>query len=142
MNRREKLIASVIGPELDDTKAKMLESTMKLILGDMGEHYCKMWDYEGPGVMVFQPENMARSMFFLTLKELHAAQEEVRTRQQRRHGRNISSNSWSRHRILIRKKKLVTLSMMARACVTLKLITTVPQKTDGHSKYFKTCRRS
>jgi hypothetical protein len=76
MNRREKLIASVIGPELDDTKAKMLESTMKLILGDMGEHYCKMWDYEGPGVMVFQPENMARSMFFLTLKELHAAQEE------------------------------------------------------------------
>jgi hypothetical protein len=42
----------------------------------MGEHYCKMWDYEGPGVMVFQPENMARSMFFLTLKELHAAQEE------------------------------------------------------------------
>jgi hypothetical protein len=76
MNRREKLIASVIGPELDETKAKMLESTMKLILGDMGEHYCKMWDYEGPGVMVFQPENMARSMFFLTLKELHAAQEE------------------------------------------------------------------
>ena len=76
MNRREKLIASVIGPELDETKAKMLESTMKLILGDMGEHYCKMWDYEGPGVMVFQPENMARSMFFLTLKELHSAQEE------------------------------------------------------------------
>ena len=76
MNRREKLIASVIGPELDEAKAKMLESTMKLILGDMGEHYCKMWDYEGPGVMVFQPENMARSMFFLTLKELHAAQEE------------------------------------------------------------------
>ena len=76
MNRREKLIASVIGPELDETKAKMLESTMKLILGDMGEHYCKMWDYEGPGVMVFQPENMARSMFFLTLKELHSAQKE------------------------------------------------------------------
>lgn len=76
MNRREKLIASVIGPEMDETKAKMLDATIKLILGDIGEHYCKMWDAEGPGVMVFQPENLSRSMFFLTLKELHAAQEE------------------------------------------------------------------
>lgn len=76
MNRREKLIASVIGPELDDKKAKMLDATIKLILGDMGQHYCKMWDAEGPGVMVFQPQNQERSMFFLTLKELHAAQEE------------------------------------------------------------------
>ena len=76
MNRREKLIVSVIGPELDDKKAKMLDATMKLILGDMGQHYCKMWEAEGPGVMVFQPQNQERSMFFLTLKELHAAQEE------------------------------------------------------------------
>ena len=76
MDRREKLIASVIGPELDDTKAKMLDATIKLILGDMGEQYCKMWDVEGPGVMVFQPGNKERSMFFWTLKEIHAAQED------------------------------------------------------------------
>jgi hypothetical protein len=76
MNRREKLIASVIGPELDETKAKMLDATVRLILGDMGKHYCQMWEHEGPGVMVFQPENMSRSMFFLTLKEISAAQEE------------------------------------------------------------------
>ena len=76
MNRREKLIASVVGPELDDKKAKMLDATIKLVLGDMGQHYCKMWDAEGPGVMVFQPQNQERSMFFLTLKELHAGQEE------------------------------------------------------------------
>ena len=54
----------------------MLDATIKLVLGDMGQHYCKMWDAEGPGVMVFQPQNQERSMFFLTLKELHAAQEE------------------------------------------------------------------
>lgn len=75
MNRREKLIASVIGPELDDTKAKMLDATIKLILGDMGEHYCKMWEVEGPGVMVFQPKNKERSMFYWTLKEIHSAEE-------------------------------------------------------------------
>lgn len=75
MNRREKLIASVIGKDLDQTKAKMLDATLKLILGDMGQHYYEFWQHEGPGVLVFQPDN-ERSMFFLTLKELHAAQED------------------------------------------------------------------
>lgn len=76
MNRREKLVASVIGPDLDETKTKMLDATIKLVLGDMGQQYCKMWDVEGPGVMVFQPKDKGRSMFFWTLKEIHAAQEE------------------------------------------------------------------
>jgi hypothetical protein len=76
MKKREQLIASVIGPDLDPTKARMLDATIKLILGDMGEQYFKMWECEGPGIMVFQPENKERSMFFLTLKELHSAQEE------------------------------------------------------------------
>lgn len=76
MDRREKLIASVIGPEMDKTKAKMLDATVRLILGDMGQQYCKFWDAEGPGVLVFQPENKERSMFFMTLKEMHSAQEE------------------------------------------------------------------
>ena len=76
MNRREKLIASVIGPEMDQTKAKILDATIRLVLGDMGQQYCKMWEHEGPGVMVFQPDDKDRSMFFLTLKEMHSAEEE------------------------------------------------------------------
>ena len=76
MKKREQLIASVIGPDLDPTKAKMLDATIKLILSDMGQQYFKMWECEGPGVMVFQPKNKERSMFFLTLKEIHSAQEE------------------------------------------------------------------
>ncbi len=78
MNRREKLIASVIGPEMDKTSARMLSATLKLILGDMGKHYCKMWEAEGPGVMVFQPEDKERSMFFWTLEEIHSAQEKCK----------------------------------------------------------------
>lgn len=66
----------MIGPDLDETKTKMLDATIKLILGDMGQQYCKMWGVEGPGVMVFQPEDKGRSMFFWTLKEIHSAQEE------------------------------------------------------------------
>jgi hypothetical protein len=76
MNRREKLIASVVGPELDETKTRMLDATIKLILGDMGQQYCQMWEAEGPGVMVFQPNNQERSMFFWTLEEIHSAQEQ------------------------------------------------------------------
>ena len=76
MNRREKLIASVVGLELDETKTKILDATIKLILGDMGQHYFKMWQVEGPGVMVFQPQNKERSMFYWTLKELYSAQED------------------------------------------------------------------
>jgi hypothetical protein len=76
MNRREKLLASVIGPDFDETKVRIADATVKLILGDMGEQYCKMWEIEGPGVMVFQPDNQERSMFFWTLKEIHSAQEE------------------------------------------------------------------
>jgi len=76
MNRREKLITSVIGPDMDETKAKMLDATLKLILGDMGQLYSKFWEAEGPGVLCFQPDQVERSVFYLTLKELHAAQEE------------------------------------------------------------------
>ena len=77
MNRREKLISAKLGPEGDDEKAKMLETTIKLILGDMGQMYMKFWEAEGPGVMCFQPDQMQRSMFYMTLKELHSAQEEL-----------------------------------------------------------------
>ena len=76
MNRRERLLASIIGPEMDDTKVKMLDTTIKFILGDMGQQYLKMWEAEGPGVMAFQPANKERSMFFLTLEELNAAKED------------------------------------------------------------------
>jgi hypothetical protein len=76
MDRREKLIASVVGQDFDGTKVKMLDATIKLILGDMGQQYCKFWETEGPGVMVFQPKDKDRSMFFWTLKEIYSAQEE------------------------------------------------------------------
>ena len=75
MNRREKLIASALQGDLNETNTKMLDATVRLILGDMGQQYCKFWDAEGPGIMVFQPENKEQSMFFMTLKELHAAEE-------------------------------------------------------------------
>jgi hypothetical protein len=74
MNRREQLISKTLSPSLNEKEAKMLDTTMRLILGDMGEMYMKFWETEGPGVMCFQP-NSDRTMFFLTLEELHSAKE-------------------------------------------------------------------
>lgn len=76
MNRREQLISKTLSPSMDEKEAKMLDTTMRLILGDMGEMFIKFWETEGPGVMCFQPDS-DRTMFFLTLEELHAAQESV-----------------------------------------------------------------
>ena len=74
MNRREQLISKALSPSMDEKEAKMLDTTMRLVLGDMGKMYAKFWETEGPGVMCFQPDS-ERTMFFLTLEELHCAQE-------------------------------------------------------------------
>lgn len=77
MNRRERLLASILGPEVDEKKAQMLDTTIKFILGDMGMQYTKLWALEGPGVMVFQPNIKDKSMFYLTLEELNSAKEDA-----------------------------------------------------------------
>jgi hypothetical protein len=59
---------------MDETEAKMLDTTMRLILADMGKMYSQFYETEGPGVLCFQPDS-DRTMFFLTLEELHSAQE-------------------------------------------------------------------
>ena len=77
MNRRERLLASILGPEVDEQKAQILDTTIKFILGDMGMQYTKLWALEGPGVMVFQPNIKDKSMFYLTLEELNSAKEDA-----------------------------------------------------------------
>ncbi len=76
MNRREKLISQTLSSSMNEGESKMLDATMRLILGDMGKRYVQFWATEGPGVLCFQP-NSERTVFFLTLEELHAVQESL-----------------------------------------------------------------
>ena len=76
MNRREKLISQTLSSSMNEGESKMLDATMRLILGDMGKMYIQFWATEGPGVLCFQP-NSERTVFFLTLEELHAVQESL-----------------------------------------------------------------
>jgi hypothetical protein len=75
MSRREKLITAALNGKTGKKEAQYLDAVVKLILGDMGNLYIKFWETEGPGVICFQPESQERSMFYMTLEELHAAQE-------------------------------------------------------------------
>jgi len=77
MDRREKLLSAVCGKDLDSASARYADATVKLILGDMGKEYMKFWEIEGPGAMCYQPNNTEKSMFWLTLEELHSAQEQA-----------------------------------------------------------------
>ena len=71
-NRREKLLEAVCGKDLEGNSARYADATAKIILGDMGKYFVKFWEAEGPGVMVLQP-NQERTMFWMTLEELHSA---------------------------------------------------------------------
>jgi hypothetical protein len=74
MNRRERLIKAALQSEVNETNGKILNETVKFVLGDMGSMYYKFWAAEGPGVMCFQPEQ-ERSIVYMTLEELNAAKE-------------------------------------------------------------------
>jgi len=76
MTKREELLATLLDKDYSPEKAKILDATVRFILGDMGKMYIEFWDKEGPGIMIFQPMLKDKSMFYWTLAELHSAQEE------------------------------------------------------------------
>jgi len=75
MNKRERLLSTLLDKDFSQKKAKILDTTVRFILSDMGKMYINFWNTEGPGVMVFQPTSQERSMFYWTLQEIHAAKE-------------------------------------------------------------------
>lgn len=75
MNKRERLLSILLDKDFSQEKAKILDTTVRFILSDMGKMYIDFWNTEGPGVMVFQPKSQERSMFYWTLQEIHSAKE-------------------------------------------------------------------
>lgn len=75
MNKRERLLSTLLDKNFSQEKAKILDTTVRFILSDMGKMYIDFWNTEGPGVMVFQPTSQERSMFYWTLQEIHSAKE-------------------------------------------------------------------
>ena len=97
MNRRERLIASVIGEDMDPQKAAFLDTTIKFILADQGEQYLKFWDLKGPGVMRLNATQKTDS--WCTLEDLR---DDIRLCE----SINNEDLSESLKRILIRAEKI------------------------------------
>ena len=74
MNRREKLILGALNNVEDPQEARNLDTTLRLVLADMGEQHCEFWKRKGPGVLFFSPTEK-RPLFYKTLKDLHRAME-------------------------------------------------------------------
>lgn len=69
--RREKLITSVLQSGQVDQSPENLDTTVRLILGDMGQFFALFHQADGPGVMVLQPNSKNASMFYMTVEALH-----------------------------------------------------------------------
>jgi len=83
MNRREKLLLNVLGKNWDPAQEKMLDTTIKIILSDMGDKYVRFWESLGPGVLCFQPEQ-DNNIFYMTLEELNNAVNQCEKRKQQK----------------------------------------------------------
>jgi len=74
MNRREKLIVSAMSDVNNPTEARVLDTTVKIVLADMGKQFCEFWRHKGPGVLFLNPSDSEPS-FYKTLDELEDARE-------------------------------------------------------------------
>ena len=75
MNRRERLLSTLLDKDFSTEKAKIVDATVRFVLNDMGKMYLEFWKNSGPGVIVFQPDSKNRSMFYWTLQEIYQAKE-------------------------------------------------------------------
>ena len=74
MNRREKLIISAMSDVNNPTEARVLDTTVKIVLADLGKQFAEFWRHRGPGVMFLNPSETEKS-FYKTLDELEEARE-------------------------------------------------------------------
>ena len=74
MNRREKLIVSAMSDVNNPTEARVLDTTVKIVLADMGKQFYEFWKHKGPGVLFLNPSDKEHS-FYKTLDELEEARE-------------------------------------------------------------------
>ena len=79
-DRKQKLIKKLLKPNPSETEEKMLTLIVERICADMADFYEKFFNAEGPGVVVYAPDNTENSMYYMTTKELIVALEDLSSR--------------------------------------------------------------
>ena len=79
-DRKQKLIKKLLKPNPSETEEKMLTLIVERICADMADFYEKFFAAEGPGVVVYAPDNTENSMYYMSTKELITGLEDLSSR--------------------------------------------------------------
>ena len=79
-NRKQKLVQKLLKANPTENEEKMLTLVIERICADMADFFEKFFNAEGPGVVVYAPENTENSMYYMTTKELITALEDLSSR--------------------------------------------------------------
>ena len=78
-SRRHQLLKKLIGTAIGEDEKKLYQLTIERICADMCEYYQKFYQNEGPGAMVYAPEqeDEKKSMFYLSVNNLITAGDDL-----------------------------------------------------------------
>tara|TARA_B100000900_G_C19931042_1_gene453616 strand:- start:1 stop:399 length:399 start_codon:yes stop_codon:yes gene_type:complete len=79
-DRRQKLLKELLKSNPSENEEKMATLIIERILADMSDFYEKFFKAEGPGVIVYAPDNTENSMYYMTTKELITGLEDLSSR--------------------------------------------------------------
>ena len=79
-DRRQKLVKKLLKANPSESEQKMATLIIERILADMADFYEKFFNAEGPGVIVYSPENTENTMYYMTTKELITGLEDLSSR--------------------------------------------------------------
>ena len=79
-DRRQKLVKKLLKANPSETEEKMLTLIIERICADMADFYEKFFAAQGPGVVVYAPDNTQNTMYYMTTKELITGLEDLSSR--------------------------------------------------------------
>ena len=79
-DRRQQLIKKLLKANPSENEEKMATLIIERILADMADFYEKFFAAQGPGVVVYAPDNTENSMYYMTTKELITGLEDLTSR--------------------------------------------------------------
>ena len=79
-DRRQKLVKQLLKAIPSENEEKMLTLIIERICADMADFYEKFFAAQGPGVVIYAPDNTQNTMYYMTTKELITGLEDLTSR--------------------------------------------------------------
>ena len=79
-DRRQKLVKKLLKANPSENEEKMLTLIIERICADMADFYEKFFAAQGPGVVIYAPDNTQNTMYYMTTKELITCLEDLTSR--------------------------------------------------------------